>query len=229
MSERDEIMGRIYAALQVPAPRPGSHDRTIKGKGAGGKSASDFQPFLPEAGESDAEQIEHFRARCAELKTDLHLVSSPDEARMVLGEIAGAEKWKRVATHNGTLTDTAINRLGLPVLNTTNGYDVNELELCDAGITECDALIAQTGSIVVTSRDSGGRALSVLPPHHVVLARRWQLVRDLSVGLECVHNKYKADYPSMISVVTGPSRTGDIERILVLGAHGPKKLSIICW
>ena len=40
--------------------------------------------------------------------------------------------------------------------------------------------------------------------------------------------KYAANYPSMISFITGPSRTGDIERILVLGAHGPKKLTIFC-
>jgi L-lactate dehydrogenase complex protein LldG len=63
----------------------------------------------------------------------------------------------------------------------------------------------------------------------VVLARREQLVRDLSAGFEIVQKKYTSGYPSMISVVTGPSRTGDIERILVLGAHGPKKLTIICW
>jgi L-lactate dehydrogenase complex protein LldG len=43
-----------------------------------------------------------------------------------------------------------------------------------------------------------------------------------------VKQKYRDTYPSMISFITGPSRTGDIERILVLGAHGPKKLTIFC-
>lgn len=69
----------------------------------------------------------------------------------------------------------------------------------------------------------------MLPPHHVVLALRRQLVRDLSAGLEGMQQKYDRNYPSMISIVTGPSRTGDIERILVLGAHGPKKLTVLCW
>jgi L-lactate dehydrogenase complex protein LldG len=91
----------------------------------------------------------------------------------------------------------------------------------------CDALIAQTGSVLVTNRSAGGRALSVLPPHHVVLARRAQLVADLPAAFELLRQKYAANYPSMISFVTGPSRTGDIERILVLGAHGPKKLTIL--
>ena len=106
---------------------------------------------------------------------------------------------------------------------------MNELEKCDAGISECDALIAQTGSVLVTNRSAGGRALSVLPPHHVVLARRDQLLADLPAAFELLMRKYADNYPSMISFITGPSRTGDIERILVLGAHGPKKLTIICF
>ena len=83
------------------------------------------------------------------------------------------------------------------------------------------ALIAQAGSVLVSSRSSGGRALSVLPPHHIVLARREQLLPDLPAAFALLRNKYASDYPSLISFITGPSRTGDIERILVLGAHGP--------
>jgi L-lactate dehydrogenase complex protein LldG len=103
------------------------------------------------------------------------------------------------------------------------------MEQCDAGISECEALVAQTGSVLVTGRSSGGRALSVLPPHHVVLARRDQLIADLPAAFALLEQRYAAGYPSFISFITGPSRTGDIERILVLGAHGPKALTILCW
>jgi L-lactate dehydrogenase complex protein LldG len=82
--------------------------------------------------------------------------------------------------------------------------------------------------LLITSRSAGGRALSVLPPHHLVLARRSQMVADLPDAFQLLKKKYGGNYPSLISLVTGPSRTGDIERILVLGAHGPKKLTIIC-
>jgi L-lactate dehydrogenase complex protein LldG len=54
------------------------------------------------------------------------------------------------------------------------------------------------------------------------------LLPDLPAALELLRRKYAPDYPSFISLITGPSRTGDIERILVLGAHGPKKLTIFC-
>jgi L-lactate dehydrogenase complex protein LldG len=119
--------------------------------------------------------------------------------------------------------------LGLPVLWTDGGFDPLELERCDVGITACDLLVAQTGSVLVTSASAGGRALSVLPPHHVVLARRDQLVPDLPEAFRRLQERYGTNYPSMISFVTGPSRTGDIERILVLGAHGPKHLTVLVW
>jgi L-lactate dehydrogenase complex protein LldG len=228
MSERENILDRIRAALRVPAPRPVLHGQVARGAYAT-KTAGHFQQWLPPGRKLFTEQVELFCDRSAELKTDFHLVPSLDEAEIVLAQIAGAENWKRIATHSGPLTDAAVSRLGLPTLNTTAGYEVNELEACDAGITECDALIAQTGSVIVTSRDSGGRALSVLPPHHVVIARREQLVADLPAAFVLLQKKYGANYPSMISFVTGPSRTGDIERILVLGAHGPKKLTIFCF
>jgi L-lactate dehydrogenase complex protein LldG len=54
------------------------------------------------------------------------------------------------------------------------------------------------------------------------------MLRDLPAAFELLKKKYGANYPSMLSFITGPSRTGDIERILVLGAHGPKKLTIFC-
>ena len=74
--------------------------------------------------------------------------------------------------------------------------------------------------------ESGER--SSHPSQSKTLARREQLVPDLPAALALLKSKPGADYPSMISIITGPSRTGDIERILVLGAHGPKKLTILC-
>jgi L-lactate dehydrogenase complex protein LldG len=81
--------------------------------------------------------------------------------------------------------------------------------------------------VLLTTRSAGGRALSILPPHHVVLATSDQLIADLPSAMRLLKSRYGDDLPSMICLETGPSRTGDIERILVLGAHGPKKLTVI--
>ena len=229
MTEREKILGRIREALRVTAPRPGSHDEPHRATFQSiGRTTQDAQQWLPPGGGTFEEQVERFRAASIELKTDFRRVANHDEALAVVKEIAIAEGWKKVGSHRGELTDAACAALGLPVIRTDGGYDVNQLESCDAGITECDVLVAQTGSVLVTNRSAGGRALSVLPPHHLVLARSDQMVRDLSAALAAVKQQYAGNYPSMISFITGPSRTGDIERILVLGAHGPKKLTVIC-
>ena len=229
MSEREKILGRIREALKVSAPLPGSHGDTSAVHAAAESPASHAREWLPSVGASVEEQFALFAKNAADLKADFQLFANRDELKAALLKLRDAENWSRVANHGGELTDFACKALGLPVTLTDRGYDVQEMEKCEAGITECDALIAQTGGVAVTSRSAGGRALSVLPPHHVVLARREQLVADLPAAFELLQKKYAPDYPSMISFITGPSRTGDIERILVLGAHGPKKLTVLCF
>lgn len=229
--EKEKIMRRIREALTVPAPHPGAHGNSVD---AGHEAAeAEYSHWLPRVGEGFEAEAELFAKNSVQLKSVFYLLADETAAAAKLAEIAWAEGWKRVASHgdgaNGTATRKMVAGLNLPGIWTDSGYDVREMESCDAGISECDALVAQTGSVVVTTRSAGGRALSVLPPHHVVLARRGQLVADLPAAFELIEKKYAANYPSFISLITGPSRTGDIERILVLGAHGPKKLTILCW
>lgn len=227
--EREKILGRIREALRVAAPRPGDHIHPRPEIPAEFAPDRDVGRWLPAVGNSFEDRIATFQAQSIELKTDFLLLGSREEMNAKLREIAMAEGWKAVASHHGELTGHACNAVGLPTMNTDGGYFVSELERCDAGITQCDALIAQTGSVVITAKSAGGRALSVLPPHHVVLARREQLLADLPSAFALLRHKYAPDYPSFLSVITGPSRTGDIERILVLGAHGPRKLTVLCF
>lgn len=95
----------------------------------------------------------------------------------------------------------------------------------NVGITGCEFLIARLGSIMVSSKNS--RRLNVYPETHVVIAYADQLVDDLKDAFDAVQKKYSGKLPSMLSVVTGPSRTADIEKTLVMGAHGPKELFVI--
>ncbi len=227
MSERDNILARIREALKVAAPAPGAHPGTNP-PAPTLPTTADFERVLPAVGPDFEARVELFRKNAAELRADFHLLSRPEELEPALLALAKAEGWKKVAAHKGTMTDAACRALTLPVCPVESGAEPRDMESCDAGLSECDALVAQTGSVLVTSRSAGGRALSVLPPHHVVLARREQLVAGLPDAFALVKSRYGAAYPSMISFITGPSRTGDIERILVLGAHGPRKLTIFC-
>ena len=97
----------------------------------------------------------------------------------------------------------------------------------EAGVSGAEYLIARTGSIFINSRMAGGRRLTVLPPVHIVLARQSQLVSSLADVLKKISNTDN-DW-SYATFITGPSRTSDIEKKLVLGAHGPKRLITIIF
>lgn len=219
MSEREKIFERIREALSVEAH---SHN------GAGLPTTTEQRRVMPPVGATVEEQLALFAKNASDLRATFKLVNGAGELTAAVRALRDSEGWKKVASHRGELVESVTQSLGLPLLLTNSGYDKHELEQCDVGISECDALIAQTGTVVVTSKTAGGRALSVLPPHHVVVARREQLVPDLPAAFALMKQKHGANFPSMISFVTGPSRTGDIERILVLGAHGPKRLTIFC-
>jgi L-lactate dehydrogenase complex protein LldG len=243
VTEKEKILARVREALTVQAPASGHDSGVAIIRGAVGTPRPTSAPYaasaesnaypsslarawLPLVGESFDARLALFQKNSADLKSTFHVTNDQDQLAGLLRNLRDTEGWKKIATHSGKLTDESTRVLNLPVCRTDRLYDVAELESCDVGVTECDALIAQTGSVLVTGRSAGGRALSVLPPHHVVLARRDQLIADLPEAFALLKNKYGADYPSFISFISGPSRTGDIERILVLGAHGPRKLTI---
>ena len=96
----------------------------------------------------------------------------------------------------------------------------------EVGITGCEFLIAHTGSVMVSSAQKGGRQMFVYPPVHIVIANKNQLVGYLEEAYSGIIKKYKNNLPSQIALITGPSRTADIEKTLVLGAHGPRELRV---
>ena len=120
----------------------------------------------------------------------------------------------KIATDGSDLVQQAVGESNAPVRE------------ADLGVTACDCLIAQTGAIVVSPRSAGGRALSVLPPVHLVVARRDQVLPDLATAITFIRRRYDGHWPSTLSIIAGPSRTGDIEKVIVLGAHGPKRLAV---
>ncbi|MBV9997839.1 MAG: lactate utilization protein [Verrucomicrobia bacterium] len=225
---REDILGRIREALRIPAPR--AHD----GKHAGaagsvpaGKVQAQARAWLPAVPPDGEGRLALFEKNCTQLRTDLRLVAGAKEAAETLASLRDAHHWTAAAAHHHPLLDRIVPALGIETLYAEQPTEPKSLERCSVGITACDALVAQTGSILLTSRSAGGRALSVLPPHHVVIAQADQLVPDLPAAFDLLYSRYGNSYPSFATFITGPSRTGDIERILVLGAHGPRNLTVI--
>lgn len=104
--------------------------------------------------------------------------------------------------------------------------DKKDFDSIYAGITRCEYLIARFGSVMVSSGLSTGRRMFVFPEVHIVIATASQVVEDLKDAFSGIRNKYQNDLPSQMTVITGPSRTADIEKTLVMGAHGPRELFV---
>lgn len=98
-------------------------------------------------------------------------------------------------------------------------------EKTQVSITSCEVLIARTGSILLSSTKNG-RQITICPHTHLVVANTSQVVMELKDGMQLIKNKYGRNIPGMLCFTTGPSRTADIERTLVIGAHGPKELFV---
>ena len=100
------------------------------------------------------------------------------------------------------------------------------MEKMEVGITQCEYLIARSGSVMVSSAQLSGRQMAVYPPIHIIIAYTEQLVTHVKDAIEEIQKKYGKKLPSLITTITGPSRTADIEKTLIIGAHGPKEIYV---
>lgn len=111
---------------------------------------------------------------------------------------------------------------GVDVARSTPG----DAEQADLGVTSADALVASTGSLVLRSDQVGGRTVSLLPPVHLCVAPAHRVVAGTADVLRAYVGRGD-DLPSNLLLVTGPSRTGDIEQILTKGVHGPVTVHVL--
>jgi L-lactate dehydrogenase complex protein LldG len=238
MNARDTILARIREALRVPAPLPHlkSHDAIAAAApadstGHPGLTVLPLEvatPWLPDGGDSPGERLQLLTENLEKLRANVVRVPNEEAAADCLVGLARERAWSRVAYHAHPLLTPLLAAMPCPTYRVDAAdCDKRALEACDAGVTTCEALVSQTGSILVSSATSGGRGLSILPHVHVVVAALDQIVPTLGDALHQAKERHAGRLPSMLSFITGPSRTGDIERILVLGAHGPKELVVI--
>jgi L-lactate dehydrogenase complex protein LldG len=140
------------------------------------------------------------------------------ELKKNLVALVAENRWSHIFCREPNIIEL-INETGITVLS-----NENQLNESKAAITFCEFLIARLGSIMISSGQTSGRKLNVFPETHIVIAHTGQIVAELKDALIKLKEKYNKKLPSLVSVITGPSRTADIEKTLVMGAHGPKML-----
>jgi L-lactate dehydrogenase complex protein LldG len=204
-SGRERILQRIQTALRAPAKRPAtSAESTL------------FSPV--------SNPLERFQLECAANNTECVLAD---------GSVASAAAVSSLVTSFApgeifVQDEPSLRRMGSAWNNHAVRWSSEGApqECSQATITLAEWLVAETGSVFVSS-SCGGRAATVAAPVHIVVASVAQLVPDLTTLFLKVREKGTAERNSMLCLITGSSRTADIEKTLVMGAHGPRRLIVV--
>lgn len=199
---KENILKRIRQALVHPVPVPFT------------QSEGNESIFQPSAKELELEFAENFTA----LTGRFSFCFDKNELAEQLKELSVKRNWQQIYC---TEPDLLSNML--PVSPELKLVSAN-LASCNAAITSCELLIARTGSILLSNATASGRTTSVYAPVHICIAYSSQLVYDIKDGLQYLKEKYGNHLPSLITLATGPSRTADIEKTLVVGVHGPREV-----
>lgn len=130
------------------------------------------------------------------------------------------KKWASVFALEKGIIDI-LNKGNIPCIS-----DPGLLTQSNVAMTGCESLVARLGSVLVSTGQKAGRRIFSFPEVHLVIAYASQVVNDLNDALGNLKKKYSYQMPSQVTLITGPSRTADIEKTLVLGVHGPKELYV---
>ncbi|MCX8020572.1 MAG: lactate utilization protein [Chitinophagaceae bacterium] len=198
---KEKILKKIRSALRhsVALPFPQSEGN---------------QPVFPEISqEPEVEFAEQFTA----LQGKFIYCINEQELAFQLSSLIKKRDWQNVFCNERRLIHPVLPQLEHVITD-------QDLAGCDAAITGCECLVARTGSIVMSSAQPGGRTVSVYAPVHICIANTHQVVCDIRDALIFLKEKYGENLPSLITWATGPSRTADIEKTLVVGVHGPKEV-----
>lgn len=208
-SAKENILKKIRKALtqSTPLPFPGKEGTSTVFKPA-------QQELEVEFGEQFSKLLGKF-VYCAEM----------DELKAQLAGLVKQNNWEKIYYREREL-DSAVSFGDVSFSSFIGKYKFDDLANCDVAVTTCEALIARTGSIVMSSAQQSGRTTSVYAPIHICIAFTDQLVYDVRDGLQLIKERYAGKIPSLVTFATGPSRTADIEKTLVVGVHGPKEVYV---
>ncbi len=221
MTSRDTILQRVRAELckgpQVPMPPPAE--------------------VWPRENPATAAMAERFAQELAAVHGEVIRCGSIEDARRQLAEVVRQAGWTAVGAMDRPMVRQATAGLPPDLVRWAATGDITrsvmstmprQMAELSASVIAAEVLLADTGSCVVACPTVEDRLLCYLPPACVVIARVEQLAEHLPAAWADVAARV-AD-PALrgeLVIVTGPSRTSDIEKILTLGVHGPKRLVVM--
>lgn len=222
MTSREDILGGVRRSLRR-AEGDGAAERARQRIGAHRRNV------IPERGQGEgATAVKRFIAEAAAVAATIEPVASEAD---VPGAVAAYLARHNLPARLVMAPDPALTSIpwsDRPTLEIRRGAAHPDDQV---SVTPAFAAIAETGTLMLTSGPDTPTTLNLLPDDHIVVLRASQVVgsyEDAWDRLRRARERNDAvDMPRTVNFVTGPSRTGDIEQKLVMGAHGPRRLHIV--
>jgi L-lactate dehydrogenase complex protein LldG len=217
---RDAIFARIRNAQHRPdQPTQGEHDAVADYVA---RHPAGPRPPVPE--DLTAHFIEQAQKMASTLETVDALADVPAAAARYLAGLnltPRAVAWTTLQSLDWTAAGLSVESRP-PVREPAADHDHGDL----VGITGCFCAIAETGSLMLLSGPENVASTALLPETHIAVVPRSRIVADLEAAYALMRAE-RGELPRATNVISGPSRTGDIEQTIVLGAHGPYRVHVI--
>jgi len=183
----------------------------------------------PDTGRDREALVERFTMELEAVAGEVVRCSSIDEARAKLAELADAAQWSTIAAADTPLVREVLEGIdGDRVVHPEAGFEPKQLAQIPAAVISAEYLLADTGSAVVRAPTGEARLLAYLPEASVIIGRTEQLHEHMPAAWGEISERLREEQvPGEWVVISGPSRTADIEKILILGVHGPKRLVVM--
>jgi L-lactate dehydrogenase complex protein LldG len=213
MTSRDAILQRVQSELSKCPP----------------VAAPPVAEVWPRTNATPAAMAERFATELAAVQGEVLRSATMQDARRHLAELVSQAAWTSIGAMDRPMVREAAGDLPASSVNWQMAdWPPLRMAQLSASVIEPELLLADTGSCLIACPTAQDRLLCYLPPACVVIARTSQLVEHLPAAWASIGRRV-AD-PAMrgeLVIVTGPSRTADIEKILILGVHGPKRVVVL--
>jgi L-lactate dehydrogenase complex protein LldG len=173
---------------------------------------------------------DQFAQALEKVKGEVYLTADKDEAWKVLKNVLGELNAQKIVVDGDEFLKQ--NHLkdfdsGLEwfFVGITEGDLRKFCVNADAGLTGADAALAETGSVIIKMNAGQSRLSSLLPPVHIIMLPVSKIIPDIFTWTA----SRDGELPSQLVIISGPSKTADIEQTLVVGVHGPKRFIVIVY